>query len=93
MYNVAIGYFNFIPPPSTSFSYSTSIGHNSQPTDSNQVVLGTSTETVIIPSSNIAGPISFPNTVTVPIPSPDKTIKGYMPVTVGLTVYYIPLYQ
>jgi len=89
-YNVAIGYFDDITqPPSTTFSYSTSIGYNSQPTGDHQVVLGTSAETIIIASNNSAGPISFPNT---PVTMGTKSIQGYMPVTVGVTKYYLPLY-
>jgi hypothetical protein len=69
---------------------STAIGANSIITTSNQIVLGTSAETIIIPIKNSTGVIIFPNaTVT----SGTKTIKGYIPIKVGTTTYYLALYQ
>jgi hypothetical protein len=48
IYNTAIGYGAY---DGTSYSYSTSIGYNSQPTAANQVVLGTAAEHVLIPGT------------------------------------------
>jgi hypothetical protein len=49
--NTAIGYNSFT---GNNFSQSTAIGYGSQPTANNQIVLGTSSESVIIPGTTLS---------------------------------------
>ena len=56
-YNTALGYNAF---NTGTFSNSTAIGYNSQPTANNQIMMGTSAETLVVP-----GDSSFNNNLTI----------------------------
>ena len=64
--NTAIGDFAFSQRSDvTSISYSTAIGYNSQPTANNQIMLGTTAETVICPNKLGVGTTNPSTTLTV----------------------------
>jgi hypothetical protein len=50
-YNTALGH-NAFKTNSGNYTQSTAIGYSAQPTDSNQIMMGTNTESVIIPGAN-----------------------------------------
>ena len=54
-YNTYLGYMSDTPSQTVNYSYSTAIGANSSITADNQITIGTSTEYVLIPSTQTNG--------------------------------------
>jgi len=67
--NTFLGYFTGIDTSTNTYNQSTCIGYNSTITASNQIVLGTSAESVVLPSRYILGkPIAITQSSTLSFP-------------------------